>query len=417
MNKLLENGIIRLSRSPWCSRIVSIKKKDGTLPVCVDYRPLNRATVRDKYPISRIDDMLNALGKAKIFSVLDATNEYHQIPVMDKDIKKTAFNWKGAHYEYNRMPFGLCNGLATFQRIMNIVLEKERWKCVIPYMDDIIVFSIDEKQHCKDLEVVLGKLRAASITLKKKKWQFFKQELKILTHMMGQGVVKPDPDKIKAITDYSRPENIKKLRSFLGLVNICRNFIKNFSEITLELNGMLKGKGKRSKEKITWSENGIKAFDNCRDKIVKITLRHKPDFRKQFILSTDASNQCIGAVLSQMDANGKRKMVHVFSKKLDNVQQNYSLTDKELLDVVKSIEYFKSHLIGSRFVLETDHRALRYFNTTCQPNSRLMIWSLFLQDFDFNIKYIPGDKNIADGFSRYINTLEKSLPQQMKRLK
>lgn len=196
--ELKEKNIIRESSSPYCSRIVPVPKPDGTIRPCIDYRPLNIITIKDRYPIPRIDEIIDALSKAKIFSTLDATSGYYQIAMAPEDMEKTAFAYKNGFYEFTRMPFGLCNAPATFQRAMNNILKKERFKFVIPYLDDIIIFSKDETGHQTHLDIVLGKLKAAGLSLNKKKCHLFKEEIKILGYIITKGKVSNDPERVEA---------------------------------------------------------------------------------------------------------------------------------------------------------------------------------------------------------------------------
>lgn len=209
IEKLLKLGIIRESKSPWNSRIVPVTKPDGSIRLCIDYRDLNEITIRDRYPLPSIQELLDKLGSAKIFSKLDATSGYYQIAVDERDIEKTAFSYKNGFYEFVRMPFGLCNGPATFQRAMDNILRQHLGKMVMPYLVDIIIFSKNEEKHEKDLEIIMGKLKAANIFLNKKKCDVYQDELKILGFIIGNGKIGTDPGKIRAIKDYSLPKTIK----------------------------------------------------------------------------------------------------------------------------------------------------------------------------------------------------------------
>ncbi|KRH92925.1 LTR retrotransposon, partial [Pseudoloma neurophilia] len=294
IQKMYANKIIRESNSPWRSRIVPIPKKDGSVRLCLDFRPLNRVTVKDQYPIPRIDDIIEALAKAKYFSTLDATSGYFQIPLAEKDKQKTAFSWKNNLYEFNRMPFGLSNAPATFQRIMDKILKKEIGDFVMVYFDDIIVFSGSEQEHKKHLDIVLGKLASASMFLNKNKCNFFKTEIEILGQIISNGIVKPDPKKTEAILKCSEPQTIKELRSFLGLANQIRDFVPAFAKIVAPLNELLKGKSKRSVEKVKWSQAAAVAFKKTKETIAQVTQKAQPDLSLPFILTTDASNSAIG---------------------------------------------------------------------------------------------------------------------------
>ena len=339
IQKNLRLGIIRPSSSSWCSAITPVTKKDGSLRMCIDYRPLNRVTVKDAYPMPRIDEILDSLCGATVFSTLDATSGYYQLAMDEKDIEKTAFGWKGGLYEFTRMPFGLCNAPATFQRAMDKIFAKEKWKFVIPYLDDIIVFSKTREEHEKHLKIILGKIRASGLCLNPGKCKFYQSEVKILGNMVSKGIVKPDPGKVQAIKDYTKPGTVRELRSFLGLANYCRDYIAGFTGMSAPLTDLLKNESKRSVRTLVWNEEASKAFKNIKNAIVKITYRAQPDFRKDFVITTDASNEAIGAILAQVNHRGKEEMISAFSKKLDAAQKNYSTTDKELLAVVKGLEH------------------------------------------------------------------------------
>ncbi|MGL5771338.1 MAG: reverse transcriptase family protein, partial [Bacteroidales bacterium] len=338
IDRLLTNGTIRESNSPWCSRIVPIKKEDGSLRLCIDFRRLNLVTKKDSYPLPRIDEIIDKLAGSTYFTILDATSGYNQIAIYEEDIQKTAFAFNNGFYEYTRMPFGLCNAPATFQRVMDRILCKKTRCFVLPYLDDVIIFSKTLAEHNKHVRIVLEKFKSANITLNKKKCKFFQTEIKILGTIISGNKIKPDPCKIEAIKKYPLPENIQQLRAFLGLANYVRTYIKNYATISAKLCEYLKGETKRSVKQIEWSSVAKKCFEQLKQAVINITYRSLPDISKEFILTTDASSTGIGAVLSQIHNNGSERMICAFSKKLDKAQMNYSVTDRELLAVVKGIE-------------------------------------------------------------------------------
>ncbi|KAI4291963.1 hypothetical protein PAPHI01_1237 [Pancytospora philotis] len=405
IQKNLRLGIISESNSEWSSRIVPVDKKDGTLRMCIDFRPLNKITRRDQYPIPRTDDIFDALGKARIFSTLDATSGFYQVEILPEDRCKTAFSWKGGFYEFNRMPFGLCNAPATFQRIMDRIFRKER-SFVLPYFDDIIVFSESIEDHTRHLEETLAMLEEAGITLNKKKCVFAKSEVSILGFIVGHGQIKPDPAKVQALQDYRKPNDISELRAFLGLVNYNREFIDNFAITTQPLYDIFKGEQRKSTKTIIWDEKRTKAFEALRGAVKESTSRALPNFDQEFIVITDASKVAIGGILAQRDEHGTEQIVHVFSKALDSAQKNYSVTDLELLAVVKSLEQFRHYILGRRFKLRTDHRSLLFLQECKSPTSRQLRYALKLQDYDYNIEHIRGEDNPADSISRYIGAVQ-----------
>ncbi len=400
IKKNLNLGIISKSQSDWCSRIVPVTKPDGSLRMCVNYRALNQITTKDRYPLPRIDEILDSLSGALYFTSLDATSGYYQISMCEADKKKTAFAWKGGLYEFNRMPFGLCNAPATFQRTMDKILAEERGKFVIPYLDDIIIYSKSSDEHIEHVKKVIGRLQNAGIKLNKNKCKFGKTEIKILGTVISQGNIRPDPEKVRTIKEFPLPETVRELRSFLGLVNFCREYIVDYAGIMRPLFALLKGEKKDSQRKIQANEEALKAFKRVKEVISEGLARAQPDPTKPFILTTDASEYGIGAVLSQKQKDGTEKMISAFSKNLDKAQLNYSVTDKELLGLVKGIENYRHYLLGSQFTLRTDHRALAYLWEAKNPCSRILRWSLKLQEYTFKVEYIKGETNIADACSR-----------------
>lgn len=398
VQKLIRLGIIRVSESEWNSRVVPITKPDGSLRLCIDFRPLNNITVKEPYPMPVIDEIIDNLSGSKIFSTIDAKNGYYQIALNDDSIHKTAFTWKRIRYEFLRMPFGLCNAPTTYQKLMDKLLAGEDDAQV--YLDDIILKSKNVEDHKLLVERVLLKLKGAGIKLNKEKCKFYCREIRILGSIIKDGKVYPNPDKIDLIGKFKVPETIKELRSFLGMCSHNRSFVKNFSLTTGPLYELLKGHTKRSTAKISWSKEDLKNFEKTKKMMLQDNHRFLPDLTKRFILTTDASKDAVGGILSQINDNGVEAVVGLFSKKFDKTQQNYSVTDKELFAAVKGIEFFRHYLLGTRFTLRTDHLAIKSLWTTNNLNGRLMRWSLILQEYNFDVEYVRGEDNGADYLSR-----------------
>ena len=304
VESLIKTGIIEPSKSPWASRIVPVRKKSGEVRLCIDYRDLNKLTVKDVYPIPRIDEILDELAQATYFTTLDATKGYYQLFIEEKDREKTAFRWKGGFYQFRRMPFGLCNAPARFQRCMDEILRGVAWKFVIPYLDDIIIYSKTKVEHVEHIDKVMKLLKEAGIVLNQKKCKFFREEIEVLGNIVSKNQVKPDKNKTEAIRSFKRPVNIRELRSFLGLLNYCRGFIPELAERSRILNDMLKGETKKSIRKIEWSDEAIKIFEGLKRILSEKTKRAQPNFTKEFILTTDASEHAIGGILSQKQEDG-----------------------------------------------------------------------------------------------------------------
>ncbi|KAI4293446.1 hypothetical protein PAPHI01_2720, partial [Pancytospora philotis] len=264
-----------------------------------------------------------------------------------------------------------------------------------------IVFSDTPTAHALHLETVFSKLKAAGLTLNRAKCKLGMPEIKILGNIVTAGFIKPDPEKQVAITNFKKPEAVHELRSFLGLTNYCREFIPQYAVIAKPLFMLLQGQTMRSKKSLQWDDRALAAFKNLKEKIGNATKRAQPDFKNPFILITDASDEAIGAILAQKTNSGKEQMISAYSKALDATQKRYSVTDKELLAVVKAVDHYRHYLLGKQFTLKTDHKALAYLWEASNPTSRLLRWAMKLQEYNFQPEYIKGELNAADGLSRY----------------
>jgi hypothetical protein len=405
--ELEKKGVIRKSFSPWRAPIVPVKKKDGGIRLCIDYRGLNAITKKDAYPMPRIDEIFDNLQGAKIFSTIDAYSGYYQVKVKESDIEKTAFGCRSGAYEFVRMPFGLVNGPATFQRIMDEVFRAERWKFVMVYMDDIIIFSKNKEDHAEHLKIVFNRLRKYNVALNKSKCKFCQEEIKILGHVIDKSGVRADPDRVIAISNMQIPEKLSELQSFLGLAGYCRKFVKDFAKIAIPLYDATKNKTKH--EKIVFDNEMINSFEAIKKEITKNTILRLPDMQNTFILTTDASSKGIGATLSQI-ISGTEYPISFYSATLSQTERNYSTTDRELLAVVRSIKHYRPLLLGKKFKLNTDHQAILYLFKTHNLSARMLRWSLALQEFEFEIKYLKGYKNISDCISRLTqDTIEENV--------
>jgi len=388
ITNLLKNGIIRPSSSPYGSPCLLVAKKDGSTRFVVDYRKLNSFTIRDRYPLPRLDESIESFFGAKYFTTLDLLSGYHQIEVDENDKPKTAFTSELGHYEYNRMPFGLTNAPATFQRLMNFVLQQHLYKIVVVYLDDIIIFSKTFAQHIKDIETIFAILWQSQLKLNLKKCSFFHEQVLYLGHIISSKGVSPDPKKQEAIDKYPVPTNVDQLRSFLGLANYYRKFVDNFADKAHCLTMLTK-----KSVKFEWSDQQDKAFNLLKKTLTNPPILRFPDFTREFIVYTDASGYGVGAVLGQVqlvDKQDKEIVIAYFSKHLTERQQRWCVTEREALAIILAVQNFHPYLYGRRFTVITDHKPLEWLMNLKKPNSRLLRWSLELQQYDIAIGYKPG---------------------------
>lgn len=397
---MLEENIIKPSESPWNAPIwVVPKKMDASKQqkwrIVVDYRKLNEKTIEDKFPIPNITDILDKLGRSQYFTTLDLASGFHQVEIDSEDIEKTAFSTDEGHYEFLRMPFGLKNAPATFQRIMNNVLKGLTDKQCFVYLDDVIIFSTSLTEHIQRLRNVFDRLRESNLKIQLNKSEFLRKEVAYLGHLVTPCGVKPNPEKISAIQQYPIPKNQKEIKQFLGLLGYYRKFIKDFAKITKPLTSCLK-KGR----KVEHSSEFVKSFETAKEILSNDPILKYPDFEKPFILTTDASNVALGAILSQ-GTPGKDLPIAYASRTLNESEQRYSTIEKELLAIVWATKYFRPYLYGQKFTIVTDHRPLIWLNSLKEPNSKLTRWRLKLEEYNYNVIYKKGVKNSnADALSR-----------------
>lgn len=415
LRKLLQQKVIRESSSPFASPVVLVRKKNGQLRLCVDYRALNNKTRKDAYPLPRIEEALDALKGAKYFCSLDLSHGYYQVPVSEEDVEKTAFRvGTGGLYEYLRMPFGLCNGPATFMRLMDHIFGDQNMQTLLIYLDDILVFGSTIDETIARLEMVLDRLKEHNLKLKPSKCQLFKEKVRYLGHVVSSEGVSPDPDKIKAVEEWPKPRNQKELRKFLGLTGYYRRFVPSYASISRPLHALVgnppskKGKSKTSVPlgplHKTWGKEHDDAFETLKAKLVSPPVLGYPDFKEPFILETDASHQGLGAVLSQQQG-GKLVVLAYASRGLkphEKNMDNYSSTKLELLALKWAItEKFRDLLIGAEFVVWTDNNPLSYLLSTAKLGATETRWVADLSPFRFQVKYRSGKSNQnADSLSR-----------------
>ena len=412
LDLMLEHDIIQPSTSPWASAIVLVKKKDGSRRFCIDYRRLNDVTVKDAYPLPRIDESLDQLAGAKWFSCLDLSAGYWQVEVDPDDRQKTAFITRRGLYEFNVMPFGLCNAPATFERLMELVLSGLHWQICLIYLDDIIIFGKTFAEMIQNLDTVLERFAQAGLKLKSQKCQLFKREVDFLGHVINEHGIHTNPQKIECVKTWPTPKNITELRSFLGLCSYYRRFIINYSHVAKPLTRLTE-----KDQRFNWTTECSEAFGKLKHMLVTAPILAHPDFTKPFILDTDASNHAIGAVLSQKTGNEERVIAYA-SRTLSKSERKYCVTRKELLALVYFVKYFRHYLYGRKFTARTDHASLRWLMNFKNPEGQVARWLEVLSTFSMAIEHRPGRLHgNADGMSRKpciddtVRTSNSEIPQ------
>ena len=396
VGKLVEIGVAIPSHSPWASPIVPVPKTDGTIRLCIDYRKLNTLTVADPYYMTTLEEILERVGNSGCLSKLDLSKGFYQIGIEKESIEKTAFITPFGKFAFTRMPFGLRNAPAIFQRTMEVV-PRDCYEYSAPYIDDIVVFSRNGEEHVEQLKEVFSALRKNGLTIKLQKCEFGKTHLEYLGHLIGNGELAVPKHRATAMADFIRPRTKRQLRSFLGAASYYRRFIKDFASFSSLLSA---DTSKFAPGVVNWSEEKLRAFQHLQVCLVDVCVLTIPSQEDCFVLHTDASGAGIGATLNVL-REGVEKPVAYFSRQLQGAQRRYSATELEGLAIFKAIHFFDHFLYGQKFTVVTDHKALVYLLKSRKLNKRLHGWVLKLLDFNFEIVYRPGKQNQdADGLSR-----------------
>ena len=407
LKMLLDSKVIRKSSSPFSSNVVICRKKDNKLRMCIDYRQLNQRTKKDAYALPRIEEILNALSGNKYFSILDMKSGYHQIEVLEKHKERTAFTVGPlGFYEFNRLPFGLSNSPATYQRLMENCLGDLHLNICFIFLDDLIIFSQTYEEHLQRLELVFNKLRESGLKLSPKKCSLFMEKVKYVGHIVSEEGIETDPDKVQKVLDWPTPKSPEEIRRFIGFIGYYRKFIPNFSKISKPLTIMMpkpdsKKKNRQKKAEFNWGTEQHQAFNHLKELLTHPPILGYANYSLPFELHTDASQSGLGAVLYQ-EQGGRKRVISYASRSLSPTERNYAAHKLEFLALKWAVtEKFHDYLYGHKFTVLTDNNPLTYVLTTARLDAAGHRWLAALSVYDFDIIYRPGKQNQdADALSR-----------------
>jgi hypothetical protein len=391
-----KKGIIRRSSSAWSAPVLLVPKKNGTWRTVVDFRQLNKLLTKEENPIPRISDVLDSFHGAMFFTTLDLTSGYYQIAIAEEDCHKTAFSSQWGAWEFTKAAQGLSTSPALFQRTMELMLRGLVGVCAMCYIDDVIIYSPTFESHLSDVDQVLTRIQEAGMTVKLSKCSFFSRQVEYLGHIISDEGIKVCPDKVLAIKQFPVPSNATGVRSFLGVANFYRRFIKDFSRIARPLHALTK-KGIT----FSWPLEAQVAFDTLKTKLVEAPVLVYPDFEKTFELNVDACDVGAGGVLVQLDDEGHPHPIAFYSAVYTSTEANYSVPERECLAMVKALRHFRPYIFGRQILVYTDHKPLQWLASISDPAGRLIRWALVIADYDIVIRHRPGVANTdADGLSR-----------------
>jgi len=397
LDKLLEAGFIRpVETTEWVSPVVLALKKNGKLRVCVNYKAFNKVTKKDRYPLPFCDEILEEVARRKMYTFGDGYRGYHQVKIALEDQLKTTFTTPWGTFCYTVMPFGLCNVLGTFQRLMNKVFDPFLGNFLRVFIDDFGVYS-EKASHLAKLELVFQRLDSLGVTLSPENSTIGFSERKMVGHIMSKDGVATDPDKLDRISKLPFPTMKKALRGFLGMVGYYRMFIHMFTAKTRLLTRFLHEDAPAPTE----DEVSRRAFEQLKSPLQVAPILRTLDWNKPFLEYCDASGKAVGNTLSQLDENGHDHPIHFVSRQLTSAEKNYTMTEQEGLVVIFSLKKFRHYLLGYKAKIVTDHKALTYLVNKPNPSGRLARWLLLMEEFDIDIVHRPGRRHgNVDGLTR-----------------
>jgi len=381
---MLRHDVIEPAASPWCSNVVMVKKRDGTMRFCVDYRKTNDLIKKDKFPLPKIDTCLDTLNGCKYFSSCDLRQGYWQTMIEESDRDKTAFVTRKGQWRFKVLSFGLCNAPSQFARTMELVLSGLTWDICLVYLDDILVFSKTFEEHCDRLAAVFGRLGRHTLKLKPAKCHLFQRAVTFLGHVVSEEGIQCDPDKVAAIATWPRPMNTTEVRTFCGLASYYRSFVQDFARIAGPLHELT-----RKNVAFGWNEDRERAFQELKHRLTSAPILVAPRDEGTFVLDTDASDTALGAVLQQQQ-DGVLRVIGYASRSLSDAERRYCITRKELLGVVYGLKKYRQYLLGRPIIVRTDHAALTYLKKTPEPIGQQGRWLDLLGEFDITIQHRPG---------------------------
>lgn len=395
VDDLLNQGIIERCTSSWASPTFLVKKRDGSYRIVHDYREVNKKILFDPYPSSQIQDCLNSLHGAKIFSSIDLVNSFHQVKLDKNSRNITAFVTPNGQYRYLKAPQGLANSSQALNRVMLDIFGDLKYKYCVPYADDLLIYSNSVEEHFKHLSEVLRRLKENGLTAKPEKCRFFMTRLKYLGLIIDENGLSIDTSKVQAINDLPPPKNLKQLRMVLGIFGYYMKFIDNYSEICLPLNKL-----RQKNVKYEFKQIHLDAFNKLKTKLTSAPILKFPDFTKPFIIRCDASDHCIAGVLLQR-VNDVLHPIAYTSRKLSPAECKTHIYEKEALSLISTINKFQDYLHNGKFTIQTDNNALTYLFKNCKNTGKLARWQLTLSNFEFEVEHINGTiNNLADALSR-----------------